>query len=125
MAILRSITHNGVLASDVSVAQGEAARLRGFLGRTEIGDDEGLWFANTRMIHTAGMKTAIDIIFVDRNLRVVHIAERAGAWRIFGSFSAVHAVELAPGAVQRTGLALGDLLALEVPNLTPGSVLAR
>ena len=125
MAILRTVTHNAVIASDVSVAHGEAARLRGFLGRTEIGDNEGLWFAKTRMIHTAGMKTAIDIIFVDRNLRVVHIDEYAGAWRIFGSFRAAHAIELAPGAVQRTGLALGDLLALEVPNLAPGSVLTR
>src|SRR5581483_5129844 len=118
MPILRSVTHNAVIATDISVAQGEAARLRGFLGRTEIDDREGLLFANTRMIHTAGMKTAIDIIFVDRDFRIVRIVERAAAWRIFAAFKAKHAIELAPGASAKVGLALGDVLALEVPDFT-------
>lgn len=101
----------------VRVAQGEAARLRGFLGRTEIGEDEILLFENTRLLHTFGMRTHIDIVFVDKGMRIVRVFSNAGPWRIYGSLSATHALEFAPGSVARRNLVLGDLLTLELENV--------
>lgn len=123
MGVLRNVTKNSLIAADVNLAEGEAARLRGFLGRVEIGADEGLWFSHARMIHTAGMKTRIDIVFLDTGFRVIHLAEDAGAWRVFGAWNAAHAVELAPGTIRKAGLSLGDVLALEGTNVRSGAAL--
>ena len=83
-------------------------RARGLLGRDGI--DGALLLCPARSVHTFRMRFAIDVVHLDRELRVLRIAtmapNRLGApvWR-------AHAVlECEAGVVARWGLAEGDVL---------------
>ena len=59
------------LASRARVAQTVAERMVGLLGRTGLEAGEGLVLPGCHSIHTVGMRFPIDVIFVDRQWRVV------------------------------------------------------
>ena len=65
------------------------------------------------MIHTAFMRFAIDVIFVDRTGRVVRVVRDLGPWRIAASLRAYATIELASGALESRDVAVGDRLYLE------------
>ena len=53
------------------------AAARGLIGRRGIARDEGLLLADPlRCVHTFGMRFAIDVVFLDRDLRVVDATRR-------------------------------------------------
>ncbi len=110
---LRNETTGATVANAVRTARGWRERLGGFLGRTEIGRDEGLWFENCSSIHTLGMRTRIDVVFLDTRGLVQRIAVRVRPHLPFlGSFGACSVVELAPGTAERIDLLVGDRLRL-------------
>ncbi len=110
---LRNETTGATVATAVRAARGWRERLRGFLGRTAIGRDEGLWFENCSVIHTLGMRTRVDVVFLDGAGLVLRIAVHVRPHTLFlGSFGARAVVELAPGTAERIDLLVGDRLRL-------------
>ena len=91
----------------MTLANDSVARSRGLLGRTALAPEEGLWIVPCPMIHTFFMRFAIDVLFLDRGLRVVRVLERLKPWRLSPwVFRAHSALELAGGRLQgsvRTG----------------------
>ncbi len=73
MGALKNLTTGAVLSSNVSLAGTFWQRTVGFLGREAIAPDEGIWIAQCSAVHTMGMRTAIDIIFLDRHSYVMRI----------------------------------------------------
>ncbi len=65
------------------------------------------------MIHTAFMRFAIDVIFVDRTGRIMRVVRDLGPWRIAASLGAYATIELASGALESCDVAVGDRLYLE------------
>lgn len=65
----------------VDVAQTPAQRERGLLGRAELGDNEGMLFVFDKPDYYSfwmkGMKFPLDIIWIDKELRVVGVVEKA------------------------------------------------
>lgn len=94
-------------APAVSIAQGEPLvlhragsvwqRLCGLLGRPPLGPGQGLWLTPCRAVHTAGMRYAIDLAFIDRRGRVVRIVRSLRPWRWAACWRARSVVELAAG----------------------------
>lgn len=114
MGTLRNVTQGCVVATNVVRAETEAARVVGFLAKRHVDADDGIWFPRCNSIHTFGMRAKIDVVFLDDRSRVTRIVEAAGPWRLlYAGSRAAHAVELAAGSAQRTGLAVGDVLALD------------
>ena len=58
----------------------------------------------------AFMRFAIDAVFLDREDRVVKIAEDLRPWRLAGSRGAKSVIELRAGEAKRRGLTSGDRL---------------
>jgi uncharacterized membrane protein (UPF0127 family) len=58
------------------------------------------------------MRFPIDVVFLDRGLVVVGIADRVEPWRAAGRRGAKAALELRAGEAARRGLAVGDQLTL-------------
>jgi uncharacterized membrane protein (UPF0127 family) len=83
-------------------------RLVGLLGTPDLGGDEALWLEPCRSVHTWGMRTAIDIAFLDDAGRVlaVHASVRAG--RALRHRGGRVVLEAAPGAFAdlETGMVL-------------------
>ena len=113
MSTLRNLTTNTVIASHVVNAKTFWQRTVGFIGREQISWDEGLWFDGCSVVHTMGMRTDIDVIFVDRNGYVLRIVRSAKPNNSQISCPLAHAV-IETGACAHVGhdLLVGDQVAL-------------
>ena len=88
-------------------------RLRGLLGRTGLDGREGLLLRPAGSVHTAFMRFHIDVVLLDRDLRVLKVAEDVGPWRVVAARRARAALELRAGEARARGLAAGDVIRLE------------
>ena len=100
------------VALEVDVAVTRATRRRGLLGRETLGATEGLLLSPCKAVHTVGMRFPIDVIFIDRDGRVVRIVPALAPWRIAMSARAKAVIELATGSAATADIRIGDLLYL-------------
>ena len=107
-------TRGAVLAESCGVARSYWARLRGLLFRPPLVDGEGLLIAPCNSVHTFMMGFPIDVLFVDKERRVVHLIPSMPPQRASRIVrKARDVIELPAGISARTGTAVGDLLSLE------------
>ena len=71
-----------VILEDLQTADNFYARFRGLMGRLSIPENAGLMINPCNSIHCFFMKFPIDVIFLDKEDRVVHIAENMKPGRI-------------------------------------------
>jgi len=100
-----------VVCERCAVADGFASRLLGLQGRRELPRGEGLFLSPSASVHTAFMRFAIDVVFLDRALRVVGISPRVRPWRLAGRRGARHVLELPAGEAEARALRIGENLA--------------
>ena len=94
------------------VADNPLTRLRGLLGRRELAAGEGLLLRPSSSIHTWFMRFAIDVVFLDRELRVLRVVESLRPWHFAGCRGAHAVLELAAGAAASRAVSVGDRLRL-------------
>jgi uncharacterized membrane protein (UPF0127 family) len=87
------------------------SRIKGLLGRRGLDDDEGM-LLGTWAIHTTFMRFPIDLVFLDRNYVVLRTVKGLKPWRAAVERRAHAVAELAPGAVDRAGVEVGDQISL-------------
>jgi uncharacterized membrane protein (UPF0127 family) len=107
---ISNITRQCELASRVEVADRGASRRKGLLGREGLAEGEGLWILPCEAVHTIGMRFAIDLVYLDRKMRVKKVRSNVPPWRLSACFSAHSVIELASGTVVRTQTQPGDRL---------------
>lgn len=86
-----------VLCTRCVVADTPLRRLRGLLGRRALASGEGLLLRPACSIHTAGMRFAIDAVFLDGEHRVLRVAEDMRPWRLASCRGARSVLELPAG----------------------------
>jgi uncharacterized membrane protein (UPF0127 family) len=94
------------------VAENPFTRLRGLLGRRGLGTGEGLLLRPSPSIHTWFMRFAIDVVFLDAELRVLRVTQAVRPWRFAGCRGARAVLELASGEASARGVGVGDRLEL-------------
>lgn len=94
----------------IEVADTAARRNKGLLGRTRLDDGEGLWIVPCEAVHTFGMSFAIDLVYLDRQRRVLKVRNCVGPARISACLRAHSILELCPGTVSATRTQPGDRL---------------
>jgi len=99
-----------VVAHSVKVADQGASRRKGLLGHKGLRLGEGLWIVPCESVHTIGMKFPIDLIYLDRDLKVKKVVHEVPRWRLSACFSAHSVLELAAGSVRPTQTKRGDQL---------------
>lgn len=87
-------------------------RLRGLLGRSELGAGEGMLIRPTWSVHTAFMRFPIDVAFLDGDLRVLKISENLQPWRAASRLGSKAVLELAGGECRRRSIVAGSRLAV-------------
>ena len=111
MRVISLVNSDGkVVCERCRVADNPFTRLRGLLGRASLDPGEGMLFRPAGSIHMYGMRFAIDAVFCDRELVVVHIARGLRPWRMASHRRAKVVIELAAGAAGNLGP--GDRLAV-------------
>lgn len=112
---ITNVTRGTEIANKASLANNFFTRLRGLLGRAGLPTGGGLIIRPCNSVHCFGMKFVIDVLFVDKDGKVVHaIASMKpgavspivrGAWQT---------IELPDGMIAATGTQTGDKLDINV-----------
>jgi uncharacterized membrane protein (UPF0127 family) len=103
-----NITRQTTVAACVDVADRGPKRSKGLLGRKSLEPGTGLWIVPCEAVHTFWMQFAIDLVYLDRNLRVRKVKESIRPWRLSGCVTAHSVLELAPGAIRESQTQAGD-----------------
>lgn len=109
--VLASTSSGAVVASRVMAAFDSASRRTGLLRTEAWPEGSALVIAPTQAIHMFGMRYPIDVVWVDRDGRVVKTSA-VQPWRIAICARAFAAIELPAGTATRLAIAPGDVLAL-------------
>jgi uncharacterized protein len=99
----------GSVICEVVVADKPVSRLRGLMGRKGLASGEGLLLTPAPSIHTAFMRFAIDVVFLDRQLKVLRLVDGLRPWRAAAA-RAHCALELAAGELASLEVEVGDQL---------------
>ena len=111
MKIVNRTRDDSVVCARAEVADNFWRRFRGLMGRASLAAGDGMLFRGEASIHSAFMRFQFDAVFMDRELRVVGLAERIPPWRARAAKGARNILELAAGEISRTGVQIGDQLA--------------
>jgi uncharacterized protein len=113
MVFVFNRTKQTFLAYRAKVADSVVGRLVGLLGRRSLDCDGGLWIVPSSGIHTVGMLFTIDVVFLDRDLRVVALSELVRPFSITKlSWQAQSVLELPAHAIFRSQTEIGDQLVI-------------
>jgi uncharacterized protein len=107
---VRNLTRGVEIASRAEIATSSARRSKGLLGRTEFLPGEALWILPCESVHTFGMKFAIDLVYLDRHLRIRKIRRNVPPWRISVCLTAHSVIELPAGTIQPGNPDVGDVV---------------
>lgn len=92
-------------------ADGFVSRLAGLLFAPPLAPGAGLLLVPCWAVHTAFMRQAIDVVFLDRAGVIRRIVPRLSPWRAAFCPAAHQTLELAAGEARRLGLIEGASLA--------------
>jgi hypothetical protein len=104
-----NVTRDVRLTECGRVADNFYTRLVGLLRDRTLEYGDGLWIVPCNSIHSIGMRFEFDAVFLDKNLRVVHLVREMKPWRISKMVFSAHSVlELPAGLISQTATELGD-----------------
>lgn len=98
------------LVGTVWLADDWVGRLRGLLGRAPLAAGEGLLLEPCDGVHTCWMRYPIDVLFLDRNRRVLGWRECVPPWRACRQGGARSTLELHAGGLAALRPVLGEQL---------------
>ncbi len=108
-------TKGTVIAQEVRLARSLWSRFRGLMGQRSLPEGQGLLLEPCSSIHCMFMRFPIDVIFLDREGRVVKVAAEVKPWRLAAAKGARSALELPAGIAARSDTAAGDRIVIEEP----------
>ncbi len=109
--MLYNNTRDCIVASQVENAFTFFARFKGLMLRASLPEGQALSLAPCPSVHMFFMRFSLDVIFADKDYRVVGIEENLRPWKISKTYRNAHfAIELPTGTVSRTRTQVGDLL---------------
>ena len=106
-------TRETFVATEAAVADDYFRRLIGLLGKTsswaKLG--RGLWIVPSRGVHSIGMLFPIDLVFLSKDKKVVHLEEYFRPFRVSRvSLRTASVLELPTHTIYRSGTRVGDTL---------------
>lgn len=104
-------TKETFLAYQVRVADSMLSRLIGLLGRRSLAPGSGLWIVPSSGVHTLGMVFTIDVVFLDKDLKVVGVRELLRPFSITSlNLQAESVLELPAHTIFKSRTEVGDQL---------------
>lgn len=107
-------TKNIVIAAEACVADSFYKRLKGLLGCRGLKTHSALIIKPCNSVHTFFMKFPIDVLFLDKNNKVIKLKQSLKPFRISPLyFNARVVIELPAGTAKATNTCEEDLITLE------------
>ena len=115
--LVRNVTRGTTIADRALVADTSKKRRTGLLRHTGLSNGEGLWIVPCEGIHMFGMKFDIDVLFLNKQRKVIKVSPgmaASGLYRRMSLSLMAHSVlELPVGMAEKTTTMVGDQLELE------------
>ena len=106
--ILVNVTRQSVVSDRCHFANSVFKRMIGLLNRKTLSQGEGLLLDRCYGIHTIGMRFPIDVLFLDKELRVMRAVSAIPPFRTCIVKHAVYVLELPVGVIQSSRTEAGD-----------------
>lgn len=111
MLHVENLTQNQVLIAYGRVADTFWTRLKGLIGVRQLLHGDGLLITRCNSVHCMFMSIPIDVIYADRDNRIVALDRNMKPWALGRIHWKAHDVlELPIGAIDRTNTTVGDQL---------------
>jgi uncharacterized protein len=108
------ISEKELLFGSVRVADNFFIKAFGLIFRKEPEPGEGLLFYECNSIHTFFMRFAIDVIFLDKNNKILALFTALKPFRVTPFIKGADKVlELCKNLIKKSGLSVGDILLFE------------
>jgi len=102
-----TLSDNAVIADTLS------GRIKGLLGRNKLKSGEALVIKPCNAVHTFFMNFSIDLLFVDRQDRIVKVVQAMPPFRLSSiSLKASYVIELPAGSISSTQTKIGDRISI-------------
>src|SRR5690242_2800558 len=100
---ISNVTRGTVLGGQIRVADTALSRFIGLLGTSSLDSGTGLLIHPSQGVHTVGMLYPIDVVFLDRQLRVVGLRRSLQPFRMTKlNFRASSVLELPVAAIEES-----------------------
>lgn len=106
--ILVNATKKSTVSDRCRFANSVFKRMVGLLNRRALAQGEGLLLDRCYGIHTIGMRFPIDVLFLDKELRVIKAVPALPPFRTCVVKQALYVLELPVGSIQRSQTTTGD-----------------
>ena len=114
LPLCRVRTADGTIVCErCEVPKSSFARMRGLLGRSGLAPGTGMLIDAAPSVHMFFMRFPIDVVFLDRDRKVVGVRHGLRPWRVAGARRAVAALELPVGVAAAAGIHEGDVLVFD------------
>lgn len=111
MKVVELRTEAGGSIARAAMAWSFKTRCVGLIRRRTLAAEEGLLLIPGGSVHTLGMRFAIDVVFLDRALRVIGLRQQVVPWRfVLAPAGTRFVLELPAGRIAQTQLALNAAL---------------
>ena len=102
-------SQNTLIASQAQMATSLAQRTKGLLGRLSLAKNEAMVLKPCSSIHTFFMRFPIDVLFVDRQMRIIRLITNMPPNRLSPiAWASIMAIELPAGKIGQTNTQAGD-----------------
>jgi len=105
------LLRDGQVLASLEVADSFLARGRGLLGRSSF--EGAMLLRHTRGVHSVGLRFAVDVAFLDRDLVVLDTVRLRRYWLALPRLRTRSVLEAQAGAFERWGLKVGDRLEIQ------------
>lgn len=105
--------NNRELANSLLLADSLFQRMKGLLGMNALASGVGLWIKPCKGVHTFGMNFPIDVVFLDKDLRVIAVKQSLQPncmTRLY--LNAASILELPSGTAVLTATQAGDRISI-------------
>jgi uncharacterized protein len=103
-------TRGTILGDRIAVADTSLSRVVGLLGKRGLNAGGGLWIRPSSGVHTVGMMFTIDVVGLDKELRVIKLWPRLVPFRLTSvSLKLRSVIELEAGRIEACRIEIGDL----------------
>jgi uncharacterized membrane protein (UPF0127 family) len=116
-------TRDTIVGNNIELADTSLKRMFGLLGRRGLDTGGGLWIKPSSGVHTVGMAFGIDVVGLDRNLKVIKLWRCLPPFRVTSvSLKLRSVIELPCGVITQSQTRVGDQLEIVSAILPSSSV---
>jgi uncharacterized membrane protein (UPF0127 family) len=114
--VLVNATQKTVVSDRCHFANTVLKRMVGLLNRGRFDKGEGLLLDKCYGIHTVGMRFAIDVLFLDKDLHVIRAVKALPPYRTCAVKKSVYVLEVPVGAIEASRTGEGDQIQISNAN---------